>query len=127
MEESCWLVLVVDDDPAALAALGALLEAKGLAVSLAENADGAIACLEDEPLPDAIVTDLDMPGRSGEEFLALVRANPRWRSLPVVAMSGCSRLLQGLDGGADAKLGKPIDPVALMDALATARAARVRR
>lgn len=120
-------MLVVDDDPATLSALGALLEARGLAVSLAPSADGAIACLADEPLPDAIVTDLDMPGRSGEELLAFVRSNPRWRSVPVVAMSACSRLLQELDGEADAKLGKPIDLGALMDALATARAARARR
>ncbi len=127
MEQSRRLVLVVDDDPAALLALGALLEAKGLAVALAASADGAIECLGDEPLPDAILTDLDMPGRSGDELLAVVRANPRWRSVPVVAMSGCSRLLQEKGGGADAKLGKPIDPVALMDALAAARAVRARR
>lgn len=120
----CHLVLVVDDDPAARSALSALLQARGMDVSLACDADEALAALADGALPDAIVTDLSMPGRSGEELAALVRASPRCRGVGIVAMSASRRLLERLDGNADAKLLKPFDVPALLDALGAPRGRR---
>jgi two-component system chemotaxis response regulator CheY len=118
---------VVDDDAAARSALGALLEARGMAVTLACSADEAMAVLAGGELPDAIVTDLSMPGRSGGELAELVRATPGWRAVPIVAMSACSRSLERLDGNADAKLLKPFDVSALLEALGAAHAARAHR
>ena len=40
------------------------------------------------PLPDIIVTDLNLPGTSGLEFLAWLREEERFRHLPVFVMSG---------------------------------------
>lgn len=79
-------VLAVDDDPALLAALRALLEPRGqLIVTL------------DEPLrfwetlkqtsPDLVVLDMDMPQVSGVEMCQVMRADPEWSQLPVVFLT----------------------------------------
>ncbi len=43
---------------------------------------------EDPRRPDLVVTDLNMPCRSGHELIAFIKAHPKLRSLPVVVFSG---------------------------------------
>lgn len=118
------IVLVVDDDRIVLESLQALLEANGFEVAPASCADEAIALLEADLRPDAVLTDLSMPGRNGEELAAAIRTDPRCKDLPIVAMSACSRTLDHLQGKADSKLLKPFELPALLEALAHAREAR---
>lgn len=53
------------------------------------GAADALACLRDprQPLPDVIVTDLNMPITSGLEFLKVLKADPALRLIPVVLLS----------------------------------------
>lgn len=71
-ERTSPLVLVVDDDAAMRAILRHLLEVEGCRVIDAENgADGLRQLAEHRP--ELVVTDLTMPGMSGEEFARQVR------------------------------------------------------
>jgi CheY-like chemotaxis protein len=81
-------VLVVDDDPSVRECVARSLESAGYLVASAEDGFRALVQMK-KTLPDVIVSDLNMPGMSGFELLALVR-----RSFPqilTVAMSGAYR------------------------------------
>jgi PAS domain S-box-containing protein len=80
-------VLLVDDD-AELATLAAtFLEREGddLHVTTADGADAALDRLDAGGI-DCVVSDFDMPGRNGIEFLEVVRA--RWPDLPFILFTG---------------------------------------
>lgn len=66
-------VLLVDDDPLALAALQRSLHAEPYTLLVARTAAGALWVLAAQPV-DVLVTDQRMPGMSGAEFLTRVRA-----------------------------------------------------
>ena len=119
-ESSGQCVLVVDDDPIILDALCSLLQTKGFEAPGACCADEAIALLDHGLEPDAILTDLTMPGRSGEDLVDHVRACPRTAGTVVVAMSACRRTLVELRPEVDGRLLKPFGFPALLEALARA-------
>ena len=52
-----------------------------------QNAQDAMALCEAGENFDMIVSDIEMPGMNGFEFARAVRANPRWQSIPMVALS----------------------------------------
>ena len=58
-------------------------------------AEDALASFVGRP-PDAVVTDLTLPGMSGEEFALRLRKEPRFATLPVFALSG-----RGLESGVE--------------------------
>jgi CheY-like chemotaxis protein len=78
-------LLIVDDEPLIRDSLSCLLTEIGHPVRAAE--DGFSALLEiRKAIPDMILSDLNMPGMSGFEFLSVVRR--RYPAIPVIAMSG---------------------------------------
>ena len=79
-------MLLIDDDPAARAAMRLILEKEGWKVSEAENGRAALGCMERER-PSVIVLDLMMPEMDGFEFAAQVRRHPEWRSIPIVVLT----------------------------------------
>ena len=75
-------VLVIDDDPAALALMRTSLASIGIEATC--RADGARALQEiDDIRPDAIILDLSMPGFDGFQVLQGLRDRPAWRNTPV--------------------------------------------
>ena len=84
-------VLLADDHPGILAAVSKYLEKHGLEV-LAHARDGHEA-LEQirEQLPTIALLDIRMPGMSGLDLYDRVRADPRFRSLPIVFETGTGR------------------------------------
>jgi CheY-like chemotaxis protein len=81
-------ILVVDDDPSVRETIVVLLMSAGYDVVAAEDGFGALLQLR-KMLPDAIVSDLNMPRMSGFEFLSVVRR--RFPEILTVAMTGaCS-------------------------------------
>ena len=86
-------VLVVDDDKAITEFVQDALEGAGYEVLTAIN--GAALRLAQARQPDVILLDLRMPGMSGEELCAHLRANPHTAAIPVVAMSA-DRNLEGV-------------------------------
>ena len=67
-------VLVVDDDESIREALQRLLRGDGYTVTAAESAEDGLAALRDVPGIQLVISDHNMPGMSGIEFLKLVRS-----------------------------------------------------
>ena len=80
-------VLLVDDSAFFRNLLSPLLSVAGYDVTTAENAQEAMGLCEAGENFDMIVSDIEMPGMNGFEFARAVRANARWQSTPMVALS----------------------------------------
>ena len=102
-------VLLVEDDALLGAAVQAGLEQSDYTVDwLRDGAQAASALRTAEP--DLLILDIGLPGRSGLEILAELRA--RGSSLPVLLLTArdtVSDRIAGLDSGADDYLVKPFD------------------
>ena len=79
-------VLLVDDDPETQQLVSDTLATEGHATLRAGNASEAMRMLERSHI-DAIVLDLLLPGRSGFEFLAELRANEKWHAVLVMVLT----------------------------------------
>lgn len=90
------VILLVDDDPDYRMLVRDALESLDLPVKVYECVDGweGIRFLkeagsgEKPPRPHLVLLDLEMPGANGLEVLANLRADGRYRDLPVVVMTG---------------------------------------
>ena len=104
-------VLVVDDNADMRAYITRLL-APRCVVTTASNGDAALESATNDP-PDMVVSDVMMPGRSGLELLAALRADPRTARVPVLLLSaraGEEAAVEGLAAQADDYLVKPFAP-----------------
>jgi two-component system KDP operon response regulator KdpE len=99
-------VLVVDDEPQILRALGTMLRGAGYEVDTAVSAEGALAAAAAHP-PEAVILDLVLPDRSGIEVCRELRT---WTDVPVVVLSAVGEeheKVAALDAGADDYVTKP--------------------
>ena len=80
------LVLLVEDDPKTREGYAEFLEIGGFSVSQADSAEQALAQALERP-PDAVVTDIALPGRDGFALAAELRGQPRTHEIPIVAMT----------------------------------------
>jgi two-component system chemotaxis sensor kinase CheA len=109
-------VLLVDDDVRNLLALTPLLEQWNLDVTAAGDGQEALETLETDRDFDLVFMDIMMPGMDGYEVMATLRAQPRFRHLPVIALTaraGAEDRQRCLDAGADDCIVKPVDPAEL--------------
>ncbi len=106
-------LLLVDDEPGIRESVQAYLEDnEAWKVTVASNAAEAWQTIEAQ-IPDLIISDIMMPEVNGYEFLAKIREDPRYRSIPVVFLTArgmTSDRIQGYESGCDAYLSKPFDP-----------------
>ena len=105
-------ILVVDDDAVTRAVFVRYLTAAGL--QSVEAADGreALDRIADTAI-DAVLLDSVMPGISGLGVLAMLRAQPQTRTLPVILVTVRAAVedrVRGLEAGATDYLVKPVDP-----------------
>jgi two-component system chemotaxis sensor kinase CheA len=80
-------VLLVDDSSFFREMLSPVLKAAGYRVITAAGTEQALAALNADRRIDAMVADVDMPGRDGFELIRAVRAQARLSRLPVIALS----------------------------------------
>ncbi|MHB8875730.1 MAG: response regulator [Myxococcaceae bacterium] len=101
------LLLLVDDSEAILAFESAALAGR-YALSTATTGQEALEKIQSQR-PSLVLLDLSMPGLSGDEVLARLRADPSHRELPVVIVSSeRARAEACLTAGANAFLPKPL-------------------
>ncbi len=113
-------ILVVDDERAVRDSLRRALELQGYQVDLAADGAEALAQLESNGQPDAVVLDILMPGIDGLEVCRRIRENGN--EVPVLMLTARDAVgdrVAGLDAGADDYLVKPF---ALDELLARIRA-----
>jgi PAS domain S-box-containing protein len=79
-------VLIVEDDAPTSELMGRALQQIDCTVTQAENGRVGLDRLN-EALPDAILLDLMMPEMDGFEFIAQVRAQSRWRRIPIIVVT----------------------------------------
>jgi CheY-like chemotaxis protein len=79
-------VLLVDDDPDFRELARRMLEREGYTVLEAHNGRAALDRLRDV-LPGVVLLDLMMPEMDGFDFVAAVRDEPAWRSVPIVVIT----------------------------------------
>ncbi|MEP6740266.1 MAG: response regulator [Caldimonas sp.] len=109
-------ILVVDDVALNVKLLADLLAVKGYATCTASSGREALAVLERER-PDLILLDVMMPGMSGYEVCAAIRADTAHAMLPIVlvtALDPAEERAKGLDAGADDFLNKPVSQAELL-------------
>jgi two-component system KDP operon response regulator KdpE len=99
-------ILVVDDEPAMVGAISALVGSAGHQVVTAYDGDTALRRVADEA-PDLILLDLAMPGRDGVDVCREVR---RTSDVPIIVLTGETdevAKVEALDAGADDYVTKP--------------------
>jgi two-component system KDP operon response regulator KdpE len=99
-------ILVVDDEPQILRAVGINLKALGHIVDTAETGAEALAKAAAHR-PDAVILDLGLPDMDGVEVIAGLRG---WTRLPIIVLTvreAEDDKIQALDAGADDYLTKP--------------------
>ncbi|PTR24564.1 response regulator [Pseudomonas sp. GV085] len=105
-------VLLVDDDVRNIFALTSALEQKGAVVVIGRNGREAIERLNEVQDIDLVLMDVMMPQMDGFEAIVEIRKDPRWRKLPIIAVTAKAmkddqeRCRQA---GANDYLAKPID------------------
>jgi DNA-binding response OmpR family regulator/anti-sigma regulatory factor (Ser/Thr protein kinase) len=105
-------VLLVEDDADLRAYLTRLLTRDGWAVRAVADAEAGLAELtaQSGPTVDLVLTDLMLPGRSGLELVADLRADGAFSRLPIViltARGGPEAAAEGMSVGADDYITKP--------------------
>src|ERR1700738_418468 len=102
-------VPVVGDSRPTRSVLQICLTGIDCAVRFAQDAPRALAIIEEDP-PDLVLLDVQMPGMDGYEVCQRIRANPRFRLLPVVMITARSHTedrVKALERGADDFMRKP--------------------
>jgi CheY-like chemotaxis protein len=101
-------------------ALSTVLEEHDMRILSADNGRDAIAILQRQPDIDIVLMDIMMPEMDGMETIREIRKLPRWRDLPIIAVT--AKAMKGdrekcLEAGAWDYLSKPVDVEALLAAL----------
>jgi len=113
-------VLIVDDDVRNIFALSSVLERRGMKVVSASTGHEAIATLKSTPEVSIVLMDIMMPGMDGYETMQFIRQNPKYRRLPIIALT--AKAMKGdrekcLEAGASDYLAKPVNTEQLLSAL----------
>ena len=113
-------VLIVEDETDARESLAALLGSEGARVRGAEDVPTALRVL-DEWRPDVLIVDIHLPGMSGYDLMRTVRSREATRTVPAIALTGVATVsdrITALTAGFTTHLTKPVEPEALITAVA---------
>jgi CheY-like chemotaxis protein len=104
-------ILVVDDNPSNLKLFTYLLAMPGYVVTTAANAEQALVALEGL-LPDLIIMDLQLPDVDGLTLTRQLKANPKMKGVPIVAVTASA--MKGDEekawaAGVDGYMSKPVE------------------
>jgi len=109
-QKTAFRVLIVDDDPDMVDFLGLLLSREGMKVDAEYDGHTALAHVAASP-PDLVLLDVLMPGMSGFEVCARLKADPATALIPIVLVTSLedhASRVRGIDAGASDYLSKPL-------------------
>lgn len=108
--KTSYIVLVIDDSLESLRFLTDALDSAGMTVLVATDGEEALGRVN-EIRPDMVLLDALMPGLDGFETCRRLKADPRFRDLPVIFMTALSEtehVVEGLAAGGVDYVTKPI-------------------
>ncbi len=113
-------VLIVDDDVRNIYSLTKALEVLNMKVITAIDGTEALKALNEHPETDIVLLDMMMPNMDGYEAAGKIREQPRFRNLPVIAVT--AKAMTGdrekcISAGASDYITKPVDVDQLMSLL----------
>lgn len=109
-------VLIVDDTPANIRLLDAILTTHGYEARGATTGEEALDVILGETPPDLVLLDIQMPGIDGYEVCRRIRGNDATAMLPVIMVtaSGNEEKVSALEAGADDFVSRPFDHAELL-------------
>ncbi len=112
--------LLVDDDARNIFALSSVLERRGMKVLTATTGSEAVALVEKNPEIAIVLMDIMMPQMDGYQTIGVIRDNPAFRRLPIIALT--AKAMKGdrekcLEAGASDYLAKPVNTEQLLLAI----------
>ncbi|HET6568829.1 MAG TPA: response regulator, partial [Rhodothermales bacterium] len=113
-------VLIVDDDIRNIFAITSLLERNKMQVVYAENGKDGLEMLKNSSDIDAVLMDVMMPGMDGYEATRAIRKLPRFKNLPIIAVT--AKAMKGdrekcIEAGASDYITKPVNVEQLLSLL----------
>ncbi|MBN1193510.1 MAG: response regulator [Coriobacteriia bacterium] len=112
-------ILIVEDNPQNRYLLTFLLEKNGYELQVAEDAELGLKMLE-EAEPDVILMDMQLPKIDGYEATRRIKADERFRNIPLVALTAHSMRgdrIRAIEAGCDEFVTKPVDADGLLELL----------
>ena len=110
-------VLIVDDDPNLIKALGWVLRKEGYEFDAAEDGEEALAKVK-ETQPGVILLDIMMPRKSGYQVCEEVKSSPAGDDISIVILSAKSQQAdreKGMACGANEYITKPFSPQTIVN------------
>lgn len=110
-------VLLVDDDIRNIFALTGILERHNMKVISAENGKDAIELLEQTADIEIVLMDIMMPIMDGYETTRFIRKNPRFKYLPIIALTANAMMgdrEKCIEAGASDYITKPVNTTQLL-------------
>ncbi|MDD3668483.1 Phosphate regulon transcriptional regulatory protein PhoB [bioreactor metagenome] len=108
--------ILILDDKEAIAKILSMYIGKENEIVWFDNPQKGIVWLDQGNIPDLIITDLNMPIMSGEEFLKYIKQNQMYREIKVIILSSndsTTEKIRLLEMGAIDYIVKPFNPVEL--------------
>jgi CheY-like chemotaxis protein len=111
-------ILIVEDHPTMREAMRLVLEGEGFQIDEAPDGDQALEAVRSDP-PDVVLLDMSIPGTSGPDVLAAVKADPSTAEVRVIVVTatGEEGRSAAMASGADHYFTKPFSPIALLQAV----------
>ena len=114
-------ILLVDDEPSLVKIVSRRLEAEGFEVCVAMDGEEALRQVVAES-PRVIILDVMLPKLTGYEVCKKLKADPKYRRIPVVLFTAKVQARDeavGFEAGADAYVRKPFRAPELIEKIAT--------
>jgi PAS domain S-box-containing protein len=121
MEKSEHKILIVDDDPGSIQALGNLLSQNGFKTGFAESGIRAIELLKKTGY-DLVLLDINMPRLDGYDTCKILKKNEELKKIPVIfltANNSPEQIAEGFNSGGQDYIPKPFNIVELLSRIKT--------